>query len=77
MQAIATKEFHDNKPIICELEIDNIQRLSSSLSEEEVFNNQHKIIKTLDKLVDKYEILFRRYSIGKYIIFTNQETIEK
>ncbi|MGV2392447.1 UNVERIFIED_CONTAM: hypothetical protein O8I53_05410 [Campylobacter lari] len=63
--------------VIGEIEIDNYQLYQSILSEEEIYKVNKTFINILDNLVDKYNFIYRQYTNGKFLVFTNKESIEK
>ncbi|WP_143823622.1 DHH family phosphoesterase [Mycoplasmopsis agassizii] len=69
--------YRDEKIAVGEIEIDNYQLYQSVLSEEEIFNIEATIVDLLENLVKEYNIAYRQYVKGKFIIITNNETIEK
>ena len=68
-------KYINERTVIGELEIDNFQQYVVILPEEDVFAIQSKMLDILDELVEKYNIVYRQYVNGKYIIITNQETL--
>lgn len=69
-------QYIAEKLVVGELDIDNFQQLQVTLSEEELFKIQSNVIKMLDGLASKYNFIYRQYVNGKYIFFTNQDTLE-
>ena len=70
------KQYTSEKTVIGELEIDNFQQLQTILPEEELFKVQSSVIKMLDDLSETYNLIYRQYVNGKYIIYTNQSVLE-
>ncbi len=75
-EKLITDQYASEKVVLGELEIDNFQQLQSTLPEEELFRAQAQVINLLDRLVTKYNIVYRQYVNGKYIIVTNQKTLD-
>ncbi|MGL6125298.1 MAG: DHH family phosphoesterase [Metamycoplasmataceae bacterium] len=70
--------YHElEKTIIGELDIDNFQQFQSILSEEEIFIIQSMVINLLDLLSRKYNLTFRQYVNGKFILITNKSNLDK
>ncbi|MCP4336772.1 MAG: hypothetical protein GY679_02900 [Mycoplasma sp.] len=70
------KKYINERTVIGEIDIDNFQEYLSTLPEEIVFSIQSSIIKVLDKLVEKYKIIYRQYINSKFLIITDNETLE-
>ncbi|WP_406616042.1 DHH family phosphoesterase [Mycoplasmopsis hyopharyngis] len=71
-----TIKTYDRESIVLgELEIDNYQSLQSTLSEEQLFSVQKEVISILDSLIVKYNLVYRQYTNGKFIIITNSESL--
>ncbi|WP_025755336.1 GGDEF domain-containing protein [Mycoplasmopsis cricetuli] len=70
-------EAQEQKSVIGEVEIDNFQLYQSILSEEEIFRINKIVIDIIDEYVKKYNIIYRQYTNGKFIILTNEQTLEK
>ncbi len=68
-------QYKSEKTIIGELEIDNFQEYQNILPEEELFQIQSTIIKLLDSLVEEYNVIYRQYVNGKFIIISDEETL--
>ncbi|WP_373422717.1 DHH family phosphoesterase, partial [Mycoplasma tauri] len=71
------KIYRDQLSVIGEMEIDNYQLYNSILSEEEIYKVNQEFISILDELVVNYNFTYRQYTSGKFIIFTNKESIDK
>lgn len=71
------KQYVSEKLVIGEIDVDNYAQLQVTLSEEELFKIQSNIIKMLDSLTTNYNFIYRQYVNGKYIFFTNQDSLEK
>ncbi|MGL5205036.1 MAG: DHH family phosphoesterase [Metamycoplasmataceae bacterium] len=65
------------KTVIGELDIDNFQQFQSILSEEEIFIIQSMVINLLDLISRKYNLTFRQYVNGKFILITNKANLDK
>lgn len=63
--------------IIGELDIDNFQQFQSILSEEEIFIVQSKVINLLEIVSKKYNLAFRQYVNGKFLLITNKANLDK
>ena len=77
MRKILEDQYKNEKLVIGEMEIDNFGQIQSLLSEEEIFKVQTIVIQMIDDLVSKYNISYRQYVQGKFLIFTDIETLEK
>lgn len=73
----ATHFYEIEKPVIGEVEIDNYQLISSSLSDEELFNVQKTIKDIFDELSKKYNFIYKQYMDSKFTLFTNRENLNK
>ncbi|MCK5945684.1 MAG: hypothetical protein KAG04_00270, partial [Mycoplasmataceae bacterium] len=71
------KQYSAGKLVLGEIEIDNFQQYQLTLSEEELFKVQAHVIKMLDDLVIKHNIIYRQYTNGKYIIIANSHVLER
>ncbi|UUM24694.1 DHH family phosphoesterase [Mycoplasma sp. 3686d] len=67
----------EQKPVIGEIEIDNFQLYQSILSEEQFFKLNKAVIDTIEEYVKKYNMIYRQYTNGKFIVFTNEKTISE
>lgn len=74
---IISKQYFSEKIVIGELEIDSFQHYQIILPQEELFRIQSEVIGVLDKLSEEFNFTYRQYVNGKYIIITDQETIDK
>ena len=70
------KQHLAGRAVLGELEIDNFQQLQLTLPEDQLFKVQSSIIKMLDVLVEKYNIVYRQYVNGKYLIYTTNEVLK-
>ena len=70
------KQYVSEKGVISELEIDNYQQLQVVLAQEELFAVHSAVNKMLDSLVEKYNVVYRQYANGKYLLITNNEVLE-
>ncbi|VEU76182.1 DHH family phosphoesterase [Mycoplasmopsis columboralis] len=70
-------EAWEQKPVIGEIEIDNFQLYQSILSEEQFFRINKAVIDTIEDYVKKYNIIYRQYTNGKFIIFANEKTLSQ
>ena len=70
------KQYIAEKIVIGEIEIDNFQQMQISFSEEELFSCQNVVIKTLDQLSEKWNFIYRQYVNGKFVFFTDQQTLD-
>lgn len=73
----ATHFYEVEKPVIGEVEIDNYQLFRASFSDDEMFNIQTVIKRLFDNLIEKYNLTYRQYSDGKFIIMTNRNNLNK
>ena len=71
------KQYVSEKGVIAEMEIDNYQQLQVVLAQEELFAVHSVVNKMLDTLVDKYNVVYRQYANGKYLLITNNEVLEE
>lgn len=69
--------YNKEKYVMGELDIDNFQKYQSSLSEEELFSILSLINQTLEKISQKYNLFFKPYSNGRFILFTNEAVLAK
>ncbi|WP_322875474.1 DHH family phosphoesterase [Mycoplasmopsis felis] len=74
---IIKREVKDLKPVVGELEIDNYNLYQSILSEEQLFMINKVVIDVLNECVNKYNIIYRQYTNGKFILFLDEKTLEK
>jgi c-di-AMP phosphodiesterase-like protein len=71
-------KYHElEKTVIGELDIDNFQQFQSILSEEDIFIVQSMVINLLDSISRKYNLTFRQYVNGKFILITNKSNLDK
>ena len=76
-EQMAISYYELEKTVIGELDIDNFQQLQSILSEEEIFIVQSMIINLLDSISRKYNLTFRQYVNGKFLLITNNANLDK
>ncbi|EFF41865.1 DHH family protein [Mycoplasmopsis alligatoris A21JP2] len=78
VEVIIKKESQDQQIVIGEVEIDNFQLYQSILSEEQLFNINKSVINAIEKIIkqDDNNLIYRQYTNGKFIIITNQKTID-
>ncbi|WP_029513763.1 GGDEF domain-containing protein [Mycoplasmopsis primatum] len=69
--------YSDQLPVIGEVEIDNYQLFQSILSEEELYKVNREFMSILDELVVNYNLAYRQYTNGKFLVFTNKISIKK
>ncbi|VEU58299.1 GGDEF domain-containing protein [Mycoplasmopsis gallinacea] len=69
-------EAWEQKAVIGEIEIDNLQLYQSILSEEQLFNINKIVIDVFKECSNKYNFIYRQYTNGKFIIFTNEVTLK-
>ena len=74
---IIIEQYNLERLSIGELEIDNYQQFQVVLSEEELFKVKSSVIKMLDKLTETYNITYREYASGKFLIFSNYEVLQE
>ncbi|MGZ9756842.1 GGDEF domain-containing protein [Mycoplasma sp. 4423] len=77
IKTLYKKELHEQKPVIGELEIDNYSHYQSVFSEEQLFKINKVIIDALNESVEKYNLIYRQYTNGKFIILTNELSLTK
>ncbi len=75
-KVILENQYKKEQLVIGEMEIDNFRQLQSLLSEEEIFKVQTLIINKLDDLIAKYNISYRQYVQGKFLIFLNKNSLD-
>ncbi|WP_029512836.1 GGDEF domain-containing protein [Mycoplasmopsis iners] len=69
--------YNQEAIVLGELEIDNYPLYQSVLSEEQIYNLNKEVIKTLDSLVARYNFVYRQYNTnGKFLIITNKLSLE-
>ena len=71
------RQYVSEKSVVGELEIDNINQLQITLSEDELFKVRSSVTKMLDTLAEEYNIIYRQYVNGKYLIFMDQKTLSR
>lgn len=71
------KQYVSEKAVIGELEIDNYQQLQVILAQEELFQVHAALTQMFDFLVEKYNIVYRQYANGKYLIITNNNVLDQ
>ncbi|XP_023226560.1 uncharacterized protein LOC111627221 [Centruroides sculpturatus] len=71
------RAYRDEKVVFGELEIDNYQQLQGVLPEDELYRVQTIVLKMLDQLVNRYNIIYRQYVHGKYILVCNESVLEE
>lgn len=73
----AINYYELEQAIIGELDIDNFQQFQSILSEEEIFVIQSKVINLLESISKKYNLTFRQYVNGKFLLITNKSNLDR
>ncbi|WP_254616022.1 DHH family phosphoesterase [Mycoplasma sp. OR1901] len=76
-ESIYKNEIWEQKPVIAELEIDNYSLYQSILSEEQLFKINSIVINLINECVKRYNIIYRQYTNGKFLIFTNELTLKE
>lgn len=76
LEETLNRVYSTEKIVVGELEVDNFQQLQSVLPEDELYDVQSTIIKMLDQLVSKFNLIYRQYVNGKFIIITNEQVLE-
>ena len=71
------RQYISEKTVICELEIDNFQQLQTILAEEDLFKVQSNVIHMLDYLAENFNLIYRQYVNGKFLIYTNRSVLDK
>ena len=71
------RQYINEKVAVAELEIDNFTQFQSILPEEEIFKVQSSVIKMLDDLSEQYNLVYRQYVNGKFLIYTNQNALNE
>ncbi|UWV80459.1 hypothetical protein NW069_03965 [Mycoplasmopsis cynos] len=64
-------------PVIGEIEIDNLQLYQSILSEEQLFTINKVVIDAINEYTEKYNLIYRQYTNGKFLIFTNEHSLNE
>ncbi|OYD27115.1 c-di-AMP phosphodiesterase-like protein [Mycoplasma testudineum] len=77
LQESIIKNYKDEKIAIAEMEIDNYQLYQSTTSEEEIFAIETIVVDMLENLSKEYNLAYKQYVKGKFILITNNQTIEK
>lgn len=75
-ESMVVSQYENERAVVAELEIDNFQQFQNILPEEEQFQVQSGIIKMLDELVDNYNLTYRQYVNGKFLIYTNYSVLK-
>jgi len=73
---IISKQYFSEKVVVGELEIDNFQHYQIILPQEELFRVQSEVINMLDRLAEQFNLTYRQYVNGKFIIIADQTTLE-
>lgn len=73
----ATHFYEIEKPVIGEAEIDNYQLFRAAFSDDEMFNVQSIVKQLFDNLAKNYNLVYRQYSDGKFLIVTNRDNLNK
>lgn len=71
------KIYENELTVLGEVEIDNYQLYQSILSEEQLYNLNKEVVNVLDSLVVAYNLVYRQYTNGKFLIITNKESLDK
>lgn len=67
----------EQMPVIGEIEIDNYQLYQSILSEEQLFKINKVVIDSINEYTEKYNLAYRQYTNGKFLIFTNEQSLKQ
>ncbi|WQQ17462.1 DHH family phosphoesterase [Mycoplasmopsis cynos] len=76
-EAIYKIHTRDQMPVIGEIEIDNLQLYQSILSEEQLFTINKVVIDAINEYTEKYNLIYRQYTNGKFLIFTNEHSLNE
>ncbi|VEU70398.1 GGDEF domain-containing protein [Mycoplasmopsis glycophila] len=71
------REAWEQSPVIGEIEIDNFQLFQSILSEEQIFTINKIVVDVLKEYVSKYNFVYRQYTNGKFVVFTNENSLQQ
>ncbi|WP_233262742.1 DHH family phosphoesterase [Mycoplasma sp. NEAQ87857] len=71
------KETWEEKAVIGEIEIDNFQLYQSILSEEQLFTINKVVVDVIKEYMEKYNLIYRQYTNGKFIIITNEKSLSE
>ncbi|MEA4162381.1 DHH family phosphoesterase [Mycoplasma sp. 4404] len=74
-ETLFKNEVHDQKTVIGEIEIDNYQMYQSILSEEQLYLVNKTIIDTFNEYSKEYNLIYRQYTNGKFIVITDQVSL--
>ena len=74
---ILLAQYTDEKLVIGEMQIDNFQQFQLTLSEEELFRIHANVISMLDSISTKFNVVYRQYANGKYLIITDHVSLQK
>ncbi|BBA22560.1 hypothetical protein MBVR141_0878 [Mycoplasmopsis bovirhinis] len=70
-------QAQEQMPVLGEIEIDNYPLYQSILSEEQLFKINSILMNTLNEYSQRYNFIYRQYTNGKFLIFTNEDSIHK
>ncbi|MFV8413868.1 DHH family phosphoesterase [Mycoplasma sp. Z355B] len=70
-------ESWEQKPVVGEIEIDNYQMYQSILSEEQIFLINKVVIDTIKEYMEKYNLIYRQYTNGKFVVITNEKSLHE
>lgn len=70
------KDYKNQRIVFGELNIDNINLLQSTMTEDELFKVYSLVLGVLENLAKKYDLIYRQYENGKYFLLTTQETLD-
>ncbi|WAM06313.1 hypothetical protein ONA23_04915 [Mycoplasmopsis cynos] len=76
-EAIYKIHTRDQMSVIGEIEIDNLQLYQSILSEEQLFTINKVVIDAINEYTEKYNLIYRQYTNGKFLIFTNEHSLNE
>ncbi|VEU78081.1 GGDEF domain-containing protein [Mycoplasmopsis columbinasalis] len=62
--------------VVGEVEIDNYQLYQSLLSVEQFSGLNREVIRALDTLVERFDLVYRQYSNNKFLIITNKSVLD-
>ncbi|WLP85313.1 DHH family phosphoesterase [Mycoplasma seminis] len=70
-------ESWEQKPVVGEIEIDNYAMYQSILSEEQIFLINKIVIDTIKEYMEKYNLIYRQYTNGKFVVITNEKSLQE
>ena len=74
---LTNQYYKDEKIAIGLVDIDSYVQYQTLLEDEELFKVDTYVIKVLDTITTKYNLIYLKYSVGRFLIIANQKSLRQ